>query len=116
IPGVDGTLHGTRRRARFFSRNVDVPLMLLCVGPSDRVGEAIPDLAASFDDPVMTLERVRLCKREGETLAPPDHLPEHDDAGLPTASASAPGGPPSSRATPTSPASARQSGLPVIRS
>ena len=29
---VDGTLHGERRRARFFSRNAGVPLMLLAIG------------------------------------------------------------------------------------
>ena len=83
ILGVDGTRHGRRRRARFFSRNVDVPLMLLCVGPSERAERAIPDLAAHFEDPLVTLERVRLCKREGASVAPPTHLPQHDDAGLP---------------------------------
>jgi PII-like signaling protein len=83
IPGVDGTLHGERRRARFFSRNVDVPLMLLCVGSGDAASRALPEIAALFDRPVVTLERVRVCKREGETLTAPHHMPEHDDAGLP---------------------------------
>lgn len=83
IPGVDGTLHGERRRARFFSRNADVPLMLLCVGSGDASAAALPQLAALFDRPVVTLERVRLCKRDGQVLTPPHHMPEHDDAGLP---------------------------------
>lgn len=34
--GVDGTLHGTRRRARFFARNAGVPLMLLTGGTGRR--------------------------------------------------------------------------------
>ena len=83
IPGVDGTLHGIRRRARFLSRNVDVPLMVLCVGAGARVAAALPELTALFDRPVVTFERVRLCKREGRVLATPRHMPEHDDAGLP---------------------------------
>ena len=32
--------------------------------------------------PLLTLERVRVCKRDGERLAEPRHLPERDDAGL----------------------------------
>lgn len=32
IPAVDGTLRGERRRARFFSSNAQVPMMLLAVG------------------------------------------------------------------------------------
>ena len=30
--GVDGTVRGQRQRARFFSRNVDVPMMIISVG------------------------------------------------------------------------------------
>ncbi len=32
--GVDGTAHGVRRRARFFSANAAVPLMIIAVGGS----------------------------------------------------------------------------------
>ena len=35
--GVDGTAHGERRRARFFSRNVDVPMMIIAVGTAEQV-------------------------------------------------------------------------------
>ena len=30
--GVDGTAHGQRQRARFFGRNVDVPVMIVAIG------------------------------------------------------------------------------------
>ena len=33
--GVDGTLHGTRQRAKFFSGNADVPMMVISIGSSD---------------------------------------------------------------------------------
>ena len=81
--GVDGTLHGTRRRARFFSRNVDVPLMILAVGQRDAVAAAIPGINSIFHDPIMTIEQVRLCKRDGERITEPRHMPETDDSGLP---------------------------------
>ena len=80
--GVDGLLHHTRRRARFFSRNTDVPLMLVAVGSSESIVEALAELDGRLEDPLATLERVRVCKREGVTLAPPAHLPETDPSGL----------------------------------
>ena len=35
--GVDGTFHGSRERARFLDRNLDVRSMVLAVGPGDRI-------------------------------------------------------------------------------
>ena len=52
--GVDGTMHGERRRARFFAGNTDVPLEVVAVGSADRVAAAL----AALDEPLHTLERV----------------------------------------------------------
>lgn len=81
--GVDGTLHGTRRRARFFSRNVDVPLMVLAFGRHDAIASALPGVGAIFHDPITTVEQIRVCKRDGELLAEPTQLPDADESGLP---------------------------------
>jgi PII-like signaling protein len=70
--GVDGTAHGVRRRARFFDRNADVPLMVIAVGEGERIGGALSELGAMLARPLMTLERVRVCKRDGQRLAAPD--------------------------------------------
>ena len=35
--GVDGTAHGVRQRARFFGRNVNVPLMIIAIGTTAQV-------------------------------------------------------------------------------
>ena len=83
ILGVDGTLHGRRRRARFFSRNVDVPLMVLAFGSREAIGAALPDVHAIFHDPIVTVEQIRLCKRDGEHLADPREMPDTDERGLP---------------------------------
>jgi PII-like signaling protein len=80
--GVDGTAHGIRRRAAFFGRNADVPLMIVAVGSGAAISAALPEIATALRQPLLTLERVRVCKRDGRTLAPPHVLPPADPAGL----------------------------------
>jgi PII-like signaling protein len=75
LMGVDGTAHGVRERARFFARNAEVPLMVLAVGDGDRIASALPDLLELLTRPLVTLERVRVCKRDGRRLADP-HEPD----------------------------------------
>lgn len=81
--GVDGTLDGRRQRAEFFGRNSNVPMMIMAVGSGDRIGRALPELGALLRRPIMTLERVRVCKRDGELLERPHALPGFDEHGLP---------------------------------
>jgi len=80
--GVDGTSNGRRARARFFSRNADVPMMIIGVGTAERIGHVLPELGGLLHEPLMTLERVRVCKRSGELLAQPHQLPGTDEHGL----------------------------------
>jgi PII-like signaling protein len=79
--GVDGTAHGVRERARFFGRNADVPMMIIAVGSGEHISRVLPELGALLTRPLMTLERVRVCKRDGELLAPPTELPAADERG-----------------------------------
>lgn len=81
--GVDGTAHGQRYRARFFSRNVNVPLMIISIGTAAQVSAAVAELSAAIRNPLLTVERVRLCKRDGELLARPHRLPATDKHGRP---------------------------------
>jgi PII-like signaling protein len=80
--GVDGTAHGERQRARFFGRNAQVPLMVIAVGDGDRIAGLLAELSAMLDQPLVTLERVRVCKRDGRRLGEPHQLPEGDASGL----------------------------------
>ena len=80
--GVDGTAHGARRRARFFARNAEVPLMIVSVGEAEAISRAIAELRTTMTAPLMTLERVQVLKRDGERLASPRELPDTDPAGL----------------------------------
>jgi PII-like signaling protein len=69
--GVDGTVRGERRRARFAAANADVPLMIVSVGDGERIAAALPELDALLDGPLATVERVTL----GE---PPLPARQHD--------------------------------------
>ena len=70
--GVDGTVRGERRRARFFAANAQVPLMVVAIGAGERIAAALPELRALLAEPLVTLERVRVCKRDGRRLALPE--------------------------------------------
>jgi PII-like signaling protein len=81
--GVDGTVRGQRRRARFVSRNIGVPVMIIAVGTGGQVTDALPELETLLREPLFTVERAQLCKRDGELLARPPALPATDEQGLP---------------------------------
>lgn len=81
--GVDGVTDGHRHRAGFFGRNADVPMMIVAVGFAERIGAVLPELAELLHQPLVTLERVRVCKRDGELLERPHVLPGFDERGLP---------------------------------
>jgi PII-like signaling protein len=80
--GVDGTANGERRRARFLAANAEVPLMILAVGAGERIAAALPELRALRPEPVLTVERVRVCKRDGRRLAAPEPVSGTDPSGL----------------------------------
>ena len=80
--GVDGTANGVRERARFFAANTRVPLMVIAVGHGRRIADVLPELRMLLSNPLITLERVQICKRDGHKLAEPQPLPETDLRGL----------------------------------
>ena len=80
--GVDGTAHGVRQRARFFGRNAEVPVMIIAVGAGEQIARVLPELGALLRRPLLTLERVRVCKRDGRLLSPPASIPSTDEHGL----------------------------------
>jgi len=79
--GVDGTANGRRRRATFFSGNTDVPIMIVAVGTAAQARLALPELEALMNEPLVTVERVQVCKRDGQLLGQPPALPAADAHG-----------------------------------
>jgi PII-like signaling protein len=82
--GVDGTAHGVRERAQFFGANTQVPLMIIAVGAGTELSAVLPEVAGLLERPLLTLERVRICKVDGERLAAPHDVRGTDDGGLKT--------------------------------
>src|SRR5262249_42749169 len=80
--GVDGTNHGVRQRARFFGRNIDVPVMIIAIGSGEQIATVLPEVGGLLRRPLLTLERVRVCKRDGVLLSRPSSLPGKDEHGL----------------------------------
>lgn len=80
--GVDGILGGARRRAGFFSRNVDVPALVVSVGHAERLAAAAAAVTELPGATLATLERVHVCKRDGGPLVPPPPVPGRDPDGL----------------------------------
>ena len=64
--GVDGIAHAHRRRGRFFSRNTNVPLLITATGRGEAVAAAVEALDGLLAEPLLTIERARICKRDGE--------------------------------------------------
>jgi PII-like signaling protein len=81
--GVDGTAHGQRRRAGFFSRNTEVPLMIIGLGTGAQVNAVLGELTELLENPLLTVERAQLCKQGGQLLARPAELPDTDGQGRP---------------------------------
>ncbi len=80
--GVDGTRQGRRQRAQLVGRNADVPMMIVAIGEGERIAAVLRELGSLLREPLLTLERVRVCKRDGELLAEPHELPGTDEHGM----------------------------------
>lgn len=80
--GVDGTYHGWRRRATFFSPRREAPLMIISVGRRETLAAALPDLAEALDWPLVTLEGIAQLKHDGERLEELPSAPDLDPRGL----------------------------------
>lgn len=72
--GVDGTVAGQRRRARFFSSNSDVPQLVAGVGTVDQTAAAVEELRGMLTDPLYTVEQILVCKVGGQKRADPREL------------------------------------------
>jgi PII-like signaling protein len=81
--GVDGIAHGQRQRTQFFSRNADSPMMVIAVGSGPQIGMALAELGGLLRRPIMTLQRVRVCKRDGDLINRPENVQGTDEHGFP---------------------------------
>lgn len=78
LPGIDGTLGGRRRHPhhpQFLRHDASAPLMVIAVGSGNEIGMILPELGTLFRHPVMTVEKVQVCIRDGQLVSRPQVLP-----------------------------------------
>jgi PII-like signaling protein len=75
LPGVDGTARGRRQHTRLLSRQAGAPMMVIAVGSRDQILSVLPDVRGLMRHPLLTLEPVRVCKRDGRLLGAPGRSP-----------------------------------------
>src|SRR5919201_2431141 len=46
-------------------------MMVIAVGPGEQISRVLPELGGLLRRPLLTLERVRVCKRDGQQLTRP---------------------------------------------
>ena len=74
LSGVDPA-HARPQHGQFLRRDADALVMVVAVGAGDRIAMLLPELGAMFRRPLMTIEKVRLCKRDGLFVSRPDAAP-----------------------------------------
>jgi PII-like signaling protein len=57
--------------------------VIVAVGSGELIAAVLPELGALLVRPLITVERVRVCKRDGELLERPHELPSADEYGHP---------------------------------
>ena len=63
------------------STRLSQQVMIIAVGTGQQVAAALPELENLLREPLFTIERAQLCKRDGQTLARPAALPAADGRG-----------------------------------
>jgi PII-like signaling protein len=79
LSGADGTYLGRRQHAQFPHHGTDAPLVITAVGAGERIAMLLPELGGMFRNPLMTVAKVSLCKRDGELITRP-HLAAGENA------------------------------------
>jgi PII-like signaling protein len=82
VLGVDGTVRGRRQRGRLLIRQAGAPMMVMAVGSRDQILGVLPDVTGLLRHPLLTLEPVRVCKRDGRFLGVPDRSPGTGEHGM----------------------------------
>ncbi len=77
--GVDGILGGQRRRAGFFSRNPDVPAVVVSIGSLDAIERGLSSVRALPGERIVTVENAHVCKSAGSRLDPDAAIPRRDE-------------------------------------
>jgi PII-like signaling protein len=74
LTGIDGT---------FADRHAGTPMMVTAVDSGQRLGLVLPELGGLLRHPLIALEQVRVCKRDGQLISSPQAVPDTHADGRP---------------------------------
>jgi PII-like signaling protein len=84
LAGIDGTLRShDGPEPRPAGRTAPAPMMIVAIGSGARLGLVLPEIGDLLRRPLMTLEQVHLCKRDGQIISLPQPTPQPGAAGRP---------------------------------
>jgi len=75
LPGIDGTIRGRRQHPQVLHHAADTPLTVIAVGRGKEIAMVLPELGTLFRHPVMTVEKVQVCQRDGQLISSPQVPP-----------------------------------------
>ena len=75
LPGIDGAIRGRRQHPQVLHHAADTPLVVIAVGSGNEIAAVLPEVGRLFRHPVMTVEKVRVCQRDGQLISGPPVLP-----------------------------------------
>lgn len=82
LPGTCGTIGGRRQHSHPHRHDDDTPVMVIAVGSGNKIATVLPELGTLFRHPVMTVEKVQLCKRDGQLISRPQAQSVDEPAGM----------------------------------
>jgi PII-like signaling protein len=82
LPGTGGTIRGRRQHPRPYRHDDDAPVMVIAVGSGNEIGTVLPELGTLFRHPVMAVQKIQLCERDGQFISRPRALLIDEPTGM----------------------------------
>jgi PII-like signaling protein len=83
LAGLDRAVNRSAWRAQLAGRAARTPMMVTAIGSGERLGLMLPELGGLLRHPLITIEKVRVCKRGGRLISPPQAIQGTDSNGRP---------------------------------
>jgi PII-like signaling protein len=80
LPGTAGTIGGRRQHPHPHRHDDDTPVMIVAVGAGNEIATVLPELGTLFRHPVMTVEKVQVCRQDGQAFNRPQAHPVDEAA------------------------------------
>lgn len=82
LAGVDGAFSRSRWR-ELAGRDASTPMIVTAIGSGQQLGLLLPEIGGLLRHPLITIEKVRVCKRGGRLISPPQAIAGTDASGRP---------------------------------